>query len=188
MVGLSRKRVFPKTKGDSITGQDRAQKHCDFRFSQIEKKSKVAVLQLYNSMLYKSSSENNQTYPSHESNKCCLMYMGHFISPLQRLGSTASSRSEFMLHSKCVTYFRQSLYDRNYILKAYLCYFNNLTTKKEDFFSSRFDVFIYDETQGVNHPVYSLLPLFFSFLSTGNRSLLGIAYHRKEYFHGRKGT
>ena len=37
---------FPKTKGDSITGQDRAQKHCDFRFSQIEKKSKVAVLQL----------------------------------------------------------------------------------------------------------------------------------------------
>ena len=46
MVGLSRKRVFPKTKGDSITGQDRAQKHCDFRFSQIEKKSKVAVLQL----------------------------------------------------------------------------------------------------------------------------------------------
>ena len=48
MVGLSRKRVFPKTKGDSITGQDRAQKHCDFRFSQIEKKSKVAVLQLTN--------------------------------------------------------------------------------------------------------------------------------------------
>ena len=47
MVGLSRKRVFPKTKGDSITGQDRAQKHCDFRFSQIEKKKyKVAVLQL----------------------------------------------------------------------------------------------------------------------------------------------
>ena len=46
MVGLSRKQVFPKTKGDSITGQDRAQKHCDFRFSQIEKKSKVAVLQL----------------------------------------------------------------------------------------------------------------------------------------------
>ena len=46
MVGLSRKRVFPKTKGDSITGQDRAQKHCNFRFSQIEKKSKVAVLQL----------------------------------------------------------------------------------------------------------------------------------------------
>ena len=46
MVGLSRKRVFPKTKGDSITGQDRAQKHCDFRFSQIEKKNKVAVLQL----------------------------------------------------------------------------------------------------------------------------------------------
>ena len=46
MVGLLRKRVFPKTKGDSITGQDRAQKHCDFRFSQIEKKSKVAVLQL----------------------------------------------------------------------------------------------------------------------------------------------
>ena len=46
MVELSRKRVFPKTKGDSITGQDRAQKHCDFRFSQIEKKSKVAVLQL----------------------------------------------------------------------------------------------------------------------------------------------
>ena len=38
MVGLSKKRVFPKTKGDSITGQDRAQKHCDFRFSQIEKK------------------------------------------------------------------------------------------------------------------------------------------------------
>ena len=37
---------FPKTKGDSITGQDRAQKHCDFRFSQIEKNSKVAVLQL----------------------------------------------------------------------------------------------------------------------------------------------
>ena len=37
---------FPKTKGDSITGQDREQKHCDFRFSQIEKKSKVAVLQL----------------------------------------------------------------------------------------------------------------------------------------------
>ena len=47
MVGLSKKRVFPKTKGDSITGQDRAQKHCDFRFSQIEKKSKVAVLQLH---------------------------------------------------------------------------------------------------------------------------------------------
>ena len=46
MVGLSRKRVFLKTEGDSITGQDRAQKHCDFRFSQIEKKSKVAVLQL----------------------------------------------------------------------------------------------------------------------------------------------
>ena len=46
MVGLSRKRVFPKRKGDSITGQDRAQKHCDFRFSQIGKKSKVAVLQL----------------------------------------------------------------------------------------------------------------------------------------------
>ena len=46
MVGLLKKRVFPKTKGDSITGQDRAQKHCDFRFSQIEKKSKVAVLQL----------------------------------------------------------------------------------------------------------------------------------------------
>ena len=46
MVGLSRKRVFPKTKGDSITGKDRAQKHCDFRFSQIEKKSKVTVLQL----------------------------------------------------------------------------------------------------------------------------------------------
>ena len=46
MAGLSGKRVFPKTKGDSFTGQDRAQKHCDFRFSQIEKKSKVAVLQL----------------------------------------------------------------------------------------------------------------------------------------------
>ena len=40
MVGLSRKRVFPKTTGDSITGQDRAQKHCDFRFSQIEKNLK----------------------------------------------------------------------------------------------------------------------------------------------------
>ena len=38
MVGLSKKPVFPKTKGDSITGQDRAQKHCDFRFSQIKKK------------------------------------------------------------------------------------------------------------------------------------------------------
>ena len=50
MVGLSRKRVFPKTKGDSITGQDGAQKHCDFRFSQIEKKSKVAVLQLIMNM------------------------------------------------------------------------------------------------------------------------------------------
>ena len=51
MVGLSKKRVFPKTKGDSITGQDRAQKHCDFRFSQIEKKkSKVAVLQLHVNM------------------------------------------------------------------------------------------------------------------------------------------
>ena len=50
MVGLSKKRVFPKTKGDSITGQDRAQKHCDFRFSQIEKKSKVAVLQLGGSL------------------------------------------------------------------------------------------------------------------------------------------
>ena len=33
-----RKRVFPKTKGDSVIGQDRAQIHCDFRFSQIEKK------------------------------------------------------------------------------------------------------------------------------------------------------
>ena len=43
---MSKKRVFPKTKGDSITGQDIAQKHCDFRFSQFEKKSKVAVLQL----------------------------------------------------------------------------------------------------------------------------------------------
>ena len=54
MVGLSKKRVFPKTKGDSITGQDRAQKHCDFRFSQIEKKCKVAVLQLAQSLkLYK---------------------------------------------------------------------------------------------------------------------------------------
>ena len=40
MVGLSRKQVFPKTKGDSITGQDKAQKHCDFRFSQIEKNLK----------------------------------------------------------------------------------------------------------------------------------------------------
>ena len=50
MVGLSRIRVLPKTKGDSITGQDRAQKHCDFRFSQIEKKSKVAVLQLKQNM------------------------------------------------------------------------------------------------------------------------------------------
>ena len=58
MVGLSRKRVFPKTQGDSITGQDRAQKHCDFRFlifatlllyldsARSKKKSKVAVLQL----------------------------------------------------------------------------------------------------------------------------------------------
>ena len=46
MVGLSRIEFFPKQKGSSITGQDRAQKHCDFRFSQIEKKSKVAVLQL----------------------------------------------------------------------------------------------------------------------------------------------
>ena len=44
MVGLSRKRVFPKTKGDSITGQDRAQKHCDFRFSQIEKLEDLKVL------------------------------------------------------------------------------------------------------------------------------------------------
>ena len=52
MVGLSKKRVFPKTKGDSITGQDRAQKHCDFRFSQIEKKSKVAVLQLGQTRLW----------------------------------------------------------------------------------------------------------------------------------------
>ena len=56
MVGLSKKRVFPKTKGDSITGQDRAQKHCDFRFSQIEKKSKVAVLQLIRR--YTSPNEN----------------------------------------------------------------------------------------------------------------------------------
>ena len=31
---------------DSITGQVRAQTNCDFRFGQIEKKSKVAVLQL----------------------------------------------------------------------------------------------------------------------------------------------
>ena len=31
---------FSKTEGDSITGQDRAQKHCDFRFSQIEKNLK----------------------------------------------------------------------------------------------------------------------------------------------------
>ena len=54
MVGWSRKRVFPKTKGDSITGQDRAQKHCDFRFSQIEKKSKVAVLQLPQMMILKN--------------------------------------------------------------------------------------------------------------------------------------
>ena len=44
MVGLSRKQVFPKTKGDSITGQDRAQKHCDFRFSQIEKNLKDNVI------------------------------------------------------------------------------------------------------------------------------------------------
>ena len=51
MVGLSKKRVFPKTKGDSITGQDRAQKHCDFRFSQIKKLSKVAVLQLGHGMV-----------------------------------------------------------------------------------------------------------------------------------------
>ena len=50
MVGLSKKRVFPKTKGDSITGQDRAHKHCAFRFSQIGKKSKVAVLQLGSSV------------------------------------------------------------------------------------------------------------------------------------------
>ena len=58
MVGLSKKRVFPKTKGDSITGQDRAQKHCDFRFSQIEKKSKVAVLQL--SYLYREDVNTNE--------------------------------------------------------------------------------------------------------------------------------
>ena len=58
MVGLSRKREFPKTKGDSITGQDRAQKHCDFRFSQIEKKSKVAVLQLEEAL------PNNIHFPS----------------------------------------------------------------------------------------------------------------------------
>ena len=58
MVGLSRKRVFPKTKGDSITGQDRAQKHCDFRFSQIEKKSKVAVLQLYFGQMAANNNNN----------------------------------------------------------------------------------------------------------------------------------
>ena len=64
MVGLSRKRVFPKAKGDSITGQDRAQKHCDFRFSQIEKKSKVAVLQL-NSMYDLLERLLSQTAPIH---------------------------------------------------------------------------------------------------------------------------
>ena len=47
---------FPKTKGDSITGQDREQKHCDFRFSQIEKKSKVAVLQLNFALFWMSLS------------------------------------------------------------------------------------------------------------------------------------
>ena len=51
MVGLSRKRVFPKTKGDSITGQDRAQKHCDFRFSQIEKNLKSQFCNYYKSCL-----------------------------------------------------------------------------------------------------------------------------------------
>ena len=51
MVGLSRKRAFPKTKGDSITGQDRAQKHCDFRFSQIEKNLKSQFCNYMNSYL-----------------------------------------------------------------------------------------------------------------------------------------
>ena len=55
MVGLSRKRVFPKTKGDSITGQDRAQKHCDFRFSQIIKS------QFCNYPLYKPHLKMSQT-------------------------------------------------------------------------------------------------------------------------------
>ena len=58
MVGLSKKRVFPKTKGDSITGQDRAQKHCDFRFSQIEKNLKSQLLQLEEGVLVFISWEN----------------------------------------------------------------------------------------------------------------------------------
>ena len=46
-LDCQRKEFFPKQKGFPSPGQDRAQKHCDFRFSQIEKKkSKVAVLQL----------------------------------------------------------------------------------------------------------------------------------------------
>ena len=52
---------FPKIKGDSITGQDRAQKHCDFRFSQIEKKSKVAVLQLSCPWICRSTYSTRQT-------------------------------------------------------------------------------------------------------------------------------
>ena len=45
-LDCQRKEFFPKQKGFPSPGQDRAQKDCDFRFSQIEKKSKFAVLQL----------------------------------------------------------------------------------------------------------------------------------------------
>ena len=45
-LDCQRKEFFPKQKGFPSPGQDRAQKHCDFRFSQMEKKSQVAVLQL----------------------------------------------------------------------------------------------------------------------------------------------
>ena len=50
-LDCQRKEFFPKQKRFPSPGQDRAQKHCDFRFSQIEKKSKVAVLQLTHDLL-----------------------------------------------------------------------------------------------------------------------------------------
>ena len=66
---------FPKTKGDSITGQDRAQKHCDFRFSQIEKKSKVAVLQLKILMTTDSYTMLSTVAPANGCIDKCIVYL-----------------------------------------------------------------------------------------------------------------
>ena len=116
---------FPKTKGDSITGQDREQKHCDFRFSQIEKKSKVAVLQLCKEQdpgsrfIGPLNLALCQATEMHQTTGPCI----HWIGPNHRIGPEIGL---FLCLTDCF-FFTRMMCIKDYVFSAICMHLNILT-------------------------------------------------------------